>query len=341
MEFNATSLPDEHVDSTLIGTPLHRSLMTVAFTPLAIVIVIGNALVMLAIRREPTLREQGNLLIACLSLADFLTGLVAIPVEVFRRLVRISHATCTQATVVYFTMWPYVFTGVSSGVIVLVNVDRYVAITRPLRYVSMVTTRRVVNVIVWMWVGCLTYGFMFAYGASEDQSVVEYCAAEPNRRSSRKVHRLFTSAFIVVFSLVVIASNLRILSIAKSQARRIQMAAPHPPMGIPPPGPKLKQEVKAIRAILLLVIIFCVSLFPTCVWFTVEYFFDVSRLAFVLTNDISFFFLNISSAANPFIYSTKNPFFRKAFRKMFPSFFKWLAGNKVNVDLEENNHNLY
>ena len=139
MEFSNTSSSPQEIHSNLIETPLHRSLMIVAFTPLAIVIVIGNALVMLAIRREPMLREPSYLLLACLALADLLTGLVAIPVEVFKRLVR-THGTCTVETEVYFTMWSYIFTWVSYVVIVLVNVDRYVAITRPLRYVSMVTS---------------------------------------------------------------------------------------------------------------------------------------------------------------------------------------------------------
>ncbi|XP_071480196.1 beta-3 adrenergic receptor-like [Diadema antillarum] len=336
---NATRVP--LLESALIESHLHRSLMIIAFTPLAIAIVTGNALVILTIRREPTLSEPSYLLLACLALADLLTGLVAIPVEICSRIF-LSHATCTVETAVYFSIWSYICSWVSFVVIVLVNADRYVAITRPLRYVSMVTSRRVVLVIVVVWVIGLTYGFMFAYGASEDQSVSEYCAPEPNRKSSGKVHDLVTSGFIVVFSLVVIGNNLRILVIAKSQARRIQMAAPHPPMGVPPPGQKLKQEVKAIRAILLLVVIFCLSLFPTCVWFTFNYFFRVSPLAYVLASDVNFFFLNISSAANPFIYSVHNPLFRKAFREMFPSFFRWIDGGRVNgADLEQNSHSLH
>ncbi|XP_072166466.1 trace amine-associated receptor 9-like [Diadema setosum] len=340
MEFSNTSSLPQQMHSTLIGTPLHRSLLIATFTPLVIVIVIGNALVMTAIRREPTLRGPSYFLLACLALADLLTGLVAIPVEVFSRILQ-SHTACAEGTAMYFTMWSYIFSGVSYLVIVLVNIDKYIAITRPLQYVSLVTSRRVVMVIVGVWLFCITYGLMCSYGAGEDQSVTGYCATDPNRMVSTAIYDLLIGAFIITSSLVVIGSNLRILAIAKSQARRMQMAAPHPPMGIPPPERKLKQEVKAIRAILLVVIIFCVSSFPTCVWFAIKYFFDVSRLAIVLTNDISFFFLSISSAANPFIYSVKNPFFRKAFRKMFPSLFRWLDSNKVNVDIEENNHNLH
>ncbi|XP_072168340.1 adenosine receptor A1-like [Diadema setosum] len=331
MDFSNGSSSPEHIDSALIQVHLHRSIMIVAFIPLAVVIVFGNGLILMAIRKEPTLREPRYHFLASLAIADLLAGLVAIPMEVFRRIVR-SHATCTVATSVYFTIWSYVFTSVSFVVIVLVNADRYVAITRPLRYVSIVTSKRVVMVIVGVWVGCLTYGFMFAYGSNEDQSVIEYCTAKP--RSSRKVHHIATSAFIVVFSLAVTGSNLRILAIAKSQARRIQIAADQQPMRIPPPEPRLKQEVKAIRAILLLVVTYCVSLFPTCVWYAVKYFLGVSHLTYVLASDISFFFLNISSAANPFIYSTKSPFFRKTFRKIVPALFKWLDGNRVNVDLQ-------
>ncbi|XP_072166462.1 adenosine receptor A1-like [Diadema setosum] len=333
-------------------TPLHRSLMIVAFAPLAIVIVIGNALVMLAVRREPTLREPSHLLLACLALADLLTGLVAIPVEVFSRIVR-SHVTCTLGTAVYFTMWSPIFSGVSYVVIVLVNVDRYVAISRPLRYVSMVTSRRVVMVIVAVWVINLMHGFMFALWFSGDQFVIKYCTLgtlEPTGRENMEIRQLprkfvdvltTIGTVIAMISLVVICScNLRILTIAKAQARRIQMAARDHPMGFPPPGPKLKKEVKAIRAILLILFIFCITSSPSWIWGVVEYFFDVSYLASFLASNINFFLQSISSAANPFIYCVKNPFFRKALRKMLTSLFRWLDGNKVNVDLEQSSQNL-
>ncbi|XP_071480198.1 histamine H2 receptor-like [Diadema antillarum] len=242
-------------------TPLHRSLMIVAFTPLVIVIVIGNALVMLAIRREPTLREPRYLLLACLAIADLLAGLVAIPVEVFSRIVR-SQATCILENAVYFTMCSSIFTGVSFVVIVLVNVDRYVAITRPLRYVSMVTSRRVVMVIVAVWVVNLMRGFMLTLSFSGVQFVITYCTLgmqEPTGGESREISkslRIFVdvlniiSAVIAMICLVVICScNLRILIIAKSQARRIQRAAHDHPIGIPPPGPKFKQEKTIITII--------------------------------------------------------------------------------------------
>ncbi|XP_072166469.1 adenosine receptor A2b-like [Diadema setosum] len=321
MEFSNNSSLLQQIDFVFIETPLNRPLMIAAFAPLAIVIVIGNALVMLAVRREPTLREPSHLLLACLALADLLAGLVAIPLKIVR-----SHVTCTWETAEYFTIWSLIFSGVSYVVIVLVNVDRYVAISRPLRYVSMVTSRRVVMVIVAVWVVNLMRGFMLALPFRGDQF-----------RKFVAVLQIITGVIVMICLVVICSCNLRILIIAKSQVRRIQRAAHDHPIGIPPPGPKFKQEVKAIRAILLLVVIFCVGLLPSWILFAVEYFSDVSYLAW----DISFFLQNISSAANPFIYSTKNPFFRKAFRKMFPVFFKWLDGNKIKVDLEQNNHNLH
>ncbi|XP_072166465.1 olfactory receptor 1J1-like [Diadema setosum] len=156
---------------------------------------------MLAIQREPTLREPSYFLLACLALTDFLAGLVTIPAEVFSRIFQ-SYTTCAEATAVYFSIWSYIFTWVSFAVIVLVNVDKYIAKTRPLQYVSLVTSRRVVMVIVGVWLLGMTYGFMYTYGAGEDQSVTGYCTTDSNRRVSKKIHHPITGAFIIASSLV-------------------------------------------------------------------------------------------------------------------------------------------
>ncbi|XP_071509364.1 adenosine receptor A2b-like [Diadema antillarum] len=137
------------VDITAI-TPLNTALLLTCLIPVVACSVVGNGLVVFAVYRYHRLWTPTYFIIASLSVADFFTGLVGIPLYLYFNLSRTTR--CDSFEELVFAAPLMSVASVSLFHITIVSVDRYIAVTRPLRYVTLVTTRRVQVVIVFSWI---------------------------------------------------------------------------------------------------------------------------------------------------------------------------------------------
>ncbi|XP_029348778.1 trace amine-associated receptor 13c-like [Echeneis naucrates] len=112
-----------------------------------------NLLVIISISHFKQLQTPTNLLLLSLAVSDFFVGLVTC----FQILLSdgcwiLSDCTCTLSVLLDYTI-----TSASVGTMVLISVDRYVAICDPLRYSDKVTVRGVVVCSGLCWVCSLLY----------------------------------------------------------------------------------------------------------------------------------------------------------------------------------------
>ncbi|XP_072174687.1 adenosine receptor A1-like [Diadema setosum] len=127
-------------DITVV-TPLNTALLLTCVLPLIVCSIVGNGLVVFAVYRCHRLRTPAYLIIASLAVADFFIGFLGIPLYLYFNLS--STTRCDSFDGILFTAPLMVFSAVSFAQIITVSVDRYIAITRPLRYATIVTTKRV------------------------------------------------------------------------------------------------------------------------------------------------------------------------------------------------------
>ena len=114
--------------------------------PLMLISILGNALVLAAIRRTPSIRSTPHMIMLCsLAVSDFLVGLIAQPIYIAEQLTedRFIH----QVSV----MIGYCLSGVSFLTITAITVDRFMALHYHMRYATLVTEYRAKYTLIIIW----------------------------------------------------------------------------------------------------------------------------------------------------------------------------------------------
>ncbi len=111
-----------------------------------------NVLVIVAVATRRPLRTNSNILLACLAGSDLLAGLISHPVNIAMELKRIlgDGPFCPLEKVSAITLGEAGFASLNH--LLLVGIDRYVAIKYPLRYRDIVTKQRIKAGILLAWV---------------------------------------------------------------------------------------------------------------------------------------------------------------------------------------------
>ena len=125
-------------------------------SPLILVSIVSNALVLAAIIRTPSIRSKQMTMLCSLAVSDILVGLIAQPIY-FALLHTIDFDLYRVSAILGYTLC-----GVSFLTITAITVDRFLALHYHMTYASLVTARRVKYTLIIVWVfSVLIAGFHF------------------------------------------------------------------------------------------------------------------------------------------------------------------------------------
>ena len=114
--------------------------------------VLLNALVIFAVVTRKRLRNKATILLVCLAGVDLMTGLVGQPIRIATEVQRIlkkgTFCSDLERVSTLSLLW---HKSATLTHLVLITVDRYIAIKKPLRYRDIVTTRRVTVAVLSVW----------------------------------------------------------------------------------------------------------------------------------------------------------------------------------------------
>ena len=123
--------------------------------PVMLLSIIGNALVLVAILRTPSLRSPSVIFLCNLAVSDLLVGLVVQPVYVAAEIAITVRALLQAAKLMGFAGF-----GVSLTTMTAITVDRFLALHYHLQYPNLMTTSRAIYTIVTIW--CIITLFSFS-----------------------------------------------------------------------------------------------------------------------------------------------------------------------------------
>uniref|UniRef100_A0A3Q3WLY3 G-protein coupled receptors family 1 profile domain-containing protein n=1 Tax=Mola mola TaxID=94237 RepID=A0A3Q3WLY3_MOLML len=310
MNISTSTYEDMVLNQKRMDCPLQvRKSCSVLFTLLAfasLLTVILNLLVIISISHFRQLHTPTNALLLSLAVADLVVGLLVMPIEGLRYI-----QTCWLLGKLMCALTPYVsytLVSVSVGNLVLISIDRYLAICDPLLYSTKITLNRVKNVICLCWVISLLYNGCILMRHLGQPDRLSSCHGECVVDISHLVGTVDLFMNFVVPCTVMVVLYVRVFVVAISQVRVIRLQAAATSV---PAAPTVKNsERKAARTLGIVI-----AVFLTC--FCPYYYPAVADED--ASNSLSYFavlswLMLLNSFLNPLIYALFYPWFRKAIK---------------------------
>ncbi|XP_028257385.1 trace amine-associated receptor 8b-like [Parambassis ranga] len=275
------------------------------FSFVAILTVGLNLLVIISISHFRQLHTPTNMLLLSLAFSDLLVGLLVMPVEMVRFIETcwlLGDLMCALSYIIGFTL-----TSASVGNMVLISVDRYVAICYPLQYPSKITRSRAKVSVSLCWVCSLLYNSL----------ILKDHLTQPDKHNScygecLVVINYISGAVDLVFTFigpcsVIVVLYMRVFVVAVYQARAMQSHITAASAGATIVSAK-KSERKAARTLGVVILMFLMTFCP--------YYYPSLAGQDTTNGALSWAFVSwllyFNSCLNPLIYAFFYPWFRKA-----------------------------
>ncbi|XP_061697536.1 trace amine-associated receptor 13c-like [Syngnathoides biaculeatus] len=283
--------------------PGQAMLFYLLLSSISLITVALNLFVIFAISYFRQLHTPTNLLLLSLSVSDLLVGLVLMPVEI------IYIETCwllgNVACALYYVA-DYIITSASVANMVLISVDRYVAICKPLSYLSQVTKRRAWVSVGLCWLCSVVYRLLLLHDHLGQPGKSISCLGECVVNISNMAGTLDLVFTFVLPITVIVMLYMRVFTITVRHAHRMRL---HVNAG-QVQGTVKKSELKAARTLGIVVVVFlicfCPYYFPTIAGE------DTSVDATLAAYEI--WLTHINSCLNPIIYALFYPWFRQCIK---------------------------
>uniref|UniRef100_A0A672HV72 Trace amine-associated receptor 13c-like n=1 Tax=Salarias fasciatus TaxID=181472 RepID=A0A672HV72_SALFA len=290
----------------IIRPPSLSMLIYITLSSISVVTVVLNLLVIISLCHFKKLHTPTNLLLLSLAVSDFFVGLLMVfQIILIDGCWFLGDLMCA----VYFVL-DYAVTAASIGTMVLISIDRYVAICYPLLYPTKVTQTRVKICVSVCWVACFLSHCLILKDNIEQPGRYNTCIGECV--AVIEYYAGIADVFISFIGPVTVIAILyvRIFVVAVSQARAMRSHIKDVTLQGSVRITVKKSEVKAARTLGVVVVVFLICV---CPYFCVTLSGDdavvsASSAAFVMC----LFYVN--SCLNPLIYAFFYPWFRNCIR---------------------------
>ncbi|XP_030284916.1 trace amine-associated receptor 13c-like [Sparus aurata] len=263
-----------------------------------------NLLVIISISHFKQLHTPTNLLLLSLAVSDFVVGLLMFfPIMLIDGCWFAGDFMCTL-----YQYLDYTIASASVGNMVLISVDRYVAICHPMHYYSEITQKRVQVCICLCWICSVIFQCLILKDIMKQPGRYHSCIGECIFLINYIAGLVdLTFSFIVPITVIVVL-YMRIFVVAVSQARAMQAHI----AAVTQSGKvsAKKSEMKAARTLGVVVVLFLICLLPYyCVALTgQDNLLNAASAAFVL------WLYYFNSCLNPVVYAFCYPWLRKSIK---------------------------
>ncbi|XP_033617533.1 histamine H2 receptor isoform X4 [Fukomys damarensis] len=300
---------NDTASSFCLDSTVYKITISVVLIVLILITVAGNVVVCLAVGLNRRLRSLTNCFIVSLAVTDLLLGLLVLPFSAIYQLSckwSFSKVFCN-----IYTSLDVMLCTASILNLFMISLDRYCAVTDPLRYPVLITPVRVAISLVFIWVISITLSFLSIHlgwnsrnETSKDNDTILKCKVQVN-----EVYGLVDGLVTFYLPLLIMCiTYFRIFKIAREQAKRINHIGSWKAATI--------REHKATVTLAAVMGAFIICWFP---YFTVFVYRGLKGDDAVneVFEAIVLWLGYANSALNPILYAALNRDFRTAYHQLF------------------------
>ncbi|XP_026223342.1 trace amine-associated receptor 13c-like [Anabas testudineus] len=261
-----------------------------------------NLLVIISISHFRQLHTPTNLLLLSLAVSDFLVGLIVMPFQILftEPCWFLGDLMCVLCYII-----PFITVCASAVNMVLISVDRYVAVCDPLRYSAKVTPKRVQISVLLCWIYSVFYSCLILFDNLKQPGRYNFCYGQCVINIMGAVDIVLS--FIIPMSSIIIL-YMRVFVVAVSQARSMRSHIAAVKLQRSVTVTVKKSELKAARTLGVVVAVFLMCYCP---------YYCVSLSGYDLligsSSEVFMVFLvYLNSCLNPVIYAFFYSWFRKS-----------------------------
>ena len=214
---------------------------------LCILTIVGNGFVIFLVCRKRQLRTETNTFIVSLAVADSAVGMIAAPSYFLCNMIN-ECISDKKASSFVINVWVFILYASGTNLFSLV-LERYIAVVKPLKYITFMTSRRVIQMVLTSW----AIPFLFA--------IISFAMRLNSfHRLSAYFHLLFEVILCVIFIFCVASMFLVVYKNSKNRILPKQMQ-------LNKRFAKVKvQNTSAVKWLALVTFVFlsCYGLFTRC-----------------------------------------------------------------------------
>ncbi|XP_037540422.1 adenosine receptor A1b [Nematolebias whitei] len=303
----------------MAGAPIGQSLYIGMEVLIAVASVIGNVMVVWAVRINKSLRDTTFCFIVSLALADIAVGALVIPLAITISIGLETHfysCLLVACTVLVLTQ---------SSILALlaIAIDRYLRIKIPTRYKRVVTPRRAGLAVVMCWMVAFIVGLMPMLGWNNLRRL-QNDSSSPNLSITCQFENVISMDYMVYFNffgwvlpplLLMLVIYAEIFFMIHKQLNNKKITSSYSD-----PNKYYDKELNLAKSLVLVLFLFAISWLPLHIINCITLFCPQCNKPSVLLY-IAILLSHGNSAVNPIVYAFRIKKFRSAFRRIWQQYF--------------------
>ncbi|XP_033965491.1 trace amine-associated receptor 13c-like [Pseudochaenichthys georgianus] len=288
--------------------PLQHRAFILIYSLLACISVLTvalNLLVIISISHFRQLHTPTNVLLLSLAVSDLLVGLFMMPLQIIllRGCWDLGSLICRM-----FSFTSFILTSASVGNMVLISIDRHVAICDPLNYPTKITQTRVKLCVCLCWASSVFYNGVILIDFLKHPNIYSSCYGE-----CIVMVNFITGSVDVILTFVgpisvIVVLYMRVFVVALTQARAMRSHI----LGITIQSSikvtAKKSERKAARTLGIVIVVFLICYCP----YFYPSFGGQDLITGVEFSTFGIWLLFCNSCVNPLVYALFYPWFRRS-----------------------------
>ena len=286
-----------------VWAPSYLSLLTAIIgSVFCIVITFGNLMIVIAVVKDPLkkLRSPFNYFVVNLAVADLIVGIVSMPIGIYNHTLEYLK-TKPDVLKRVFTVTLFISLTASLLCLITLSVDRYIAITFPIKYRSNLTWRKcwIGSFIIWI----LSLSLPLVY---LKVGYINYLM-------------IYINTAVVIATITLVMTYIRIYKFLRGQIERmkeISRTTSNETKMLE--SKRTLQQKKVTRVFLWILVLFLACYIPATIIVYILQFCTICNCESIhVMRDTTFYLLTVNSCMNPFVYALKNKHYRHALTQLW------------------------